>query len=108
MARREPRCAKCTHDSPGVVSVDVSSKEIGSGGASGFVIDENGYIVINQRVLAGTDSVSVRFFSGPREEAKVVGEDPSTDIVVIKVDAPKETLKPLTFEDSDAVGVGPR
>jgi S1-C subfamily serine protease len=36
----------------------------------------------------------------------VVGEDPSTDIAVLKVDAPQETLKPLTLGDSDAVAVG--
>jgi S1-C subfamily serine protease len=95
-----------TRDGPGVVSVDVSSREIGPGGASGFVIDENGHVVTNQHVVADADSVSVRFSSGAREEAEVVGEDPSTDIAVLRVNAPEEALKPLTLGDSDAVGVG--
>jgi S1-C subfamily serine protease len=95
-----------TRDGPGVVSVDVGSREIGSGGASGFVIDESGYIVTNQHVVAGADSVSVRFTSGARETAEVVGEDPSTDTAVIKVEAPEGILKPLTLGDSDAIGVG--
>ncbi len=95
-----------TRDGPGVVTVDVSSQSIGPGGGSGFVIDESGYVVTNQHVLEGADSVSVRFSSGARERAEVVGEDASTDIAVIKVDAPRETLKPLTLGDSDSIGVG--
>ncbi len=95
-----------TRDAPGVVTVDVGSREIGPGGGSGFVIDENGYIVTNQHVVAGADRVSVRFASGARETAKVVGEDPSTDTAVIKVEAPEGILKPLTLGDSDAIGVG--
>jgi S1-C subfamily serine protease len=70
------------------------------------VIDESGYIVTNQHVVAGADSVSVRFASGARERAEVVGEDPSTDTAVLKVNASEETLKPLTLGDSDTVQVG--
>jgi S1-C subfamily serine protease len=95
-----------TRDGPGVVTVDVSSQSEGPGGGSGFVIDDRGYVVTNQHVVEGADSVSVRFSSGAREEADVVGEDPSTDVAVLKVDAPEETLKPLTLGDSDSVGVG--
>ena len=86
--------------------MDVSSESIGPGGGSGFVIDERGYIVTNQHVVEGSDSVSVRFSSGAREEAEVVGEDPSTDVAVLRVEAPEETLVPLTLGDSDSVGVG--
>ncbi len=93
-------------DGPGVVSVDVASSEIGPGGGSGFVLDESGYIVTNQHVVEGADAVSVKFASGAREEAEIVGEDPSTDVAVIKVDAPEEILEPLTLGDSDSVGVG--
>jgi S1-C subfamily serine protease len=95
-----------TRDGPGVVTVDVGSKKIGPGGGSGFVIAEDGYVVTNQHVVEGADNVSVRFASGAREKAEVVGEDPSTDIAVLKVDAPEEALKPLTLGDSDTVGVG--
>lgn len=95
-----------TNDGPGVVTVDVGSEEMGPGGGSGFAIADNGYVVTNQHVVEGANNVSVRFASGARGKAKVVGEDPSTDIAVIKVDAPEETLKPLTLGDSDSVGVG--
>ena len=95
-----------TRDGPGVVTVDVSSQSEGPGEGSGFVLDDRGHIATNQHVVEGADSVSVRFSSGAREEADVVGEDPSTDVAVLKIDAPEETLKPLTLGDSNSVGVG--
>jgi S1-C subfamily serine protease len=95
-----------TRDGPGVITVDVSSQSIGPAGGSGFVIDERGYVVTNQHVVEGADTVSVRFSSGARQEAEVVGEDPSTDVAVLSVNAPEETLQPLTLGDSDSVGVG--
>ena len=95
-----------TRDGPGVVSVDVRSESIGPGGGSGFVIDERGYVVTNQHVVEGADSVSLRFSSGARQVAEVVGEDASTDVAVLKVEVPEETLVPLTLGDSDSVGVG--
>ncbi|QIN79754.1 trypsin-like serine protease [Rubrobacter marinus] len=93
-------------DGPGVVTVEVASREVGPGGGSGFVIDKQGHVVTNQHVVDGADSVSVAFASGARERARVVGEDPSTDVAVLQVDAPEETLKPLTLGDSEALGVG--
>ena len=95
-----------TRTGPGVVSVDVASSELGPGGGSGFVIDEQGHIVTNQHVVGGAENVSVRFASGIREDAEVVGEDPSTDVAIIKVDAPEAVLEPLTLGDSGSVGVG--
>src|SRR5918994_2093016 len=95
-----------TQSGPGVVSVDVASSENGPAGGSGFVLDEQGYIVTNQHVVEGAEEISVRFASGVREEAEVVGEDPSTDVAVIKVDASEDVLEPLTLGDSRSVGVG--
>jgi S1-C subfamily serine protease len=93
-------------DGPGVVSVDVSSQENGPGGGSGFVLDEGGHIVTNQHVVEGAEEISVRFASGVRRPAELVGEDPSTDVAVIQVDAPESLLRPLTLGDSGALGVG--
>src|SRR5215212_3440646 len=91
---------------PGVVSVDVASSESGPSGGSGFVLDEQGHIVTNQHVVEGAEEISVRFASGVREEAEIVGEDASTDVALIKVDAPEGLLKPLTLGDSSSVEVG--
>ena len=92
---------------PGVVSVDVAAtSELGPSGGSGFVVDEAGHIVTNQHVVGDAEEISVRFAGGERREAEVVGEDPSTDVAVIQVDAPESSLRPLTLGDSDSVEVG--
>ncbi len=91
---------------PGVVSVDVASADLGPGGGSGFVLDEGGYIVTNQHVLEGAEGISVRFPNGERMQAEIVGEDASTDVAVLKVDAPDGMLSPLMLGDSDEVEVG--
>jgi S1-C subfamily serine protease len=96
-----------TRDAPGVVSVDVAAtSDLGPGGGSGFVVDDAGHIVTNQHVVEAAEDISVRFANGDRREAEVVGEDPSTDVAIIQVDAPKGSLQPLTLGDSDSVGVG--
>jgi putative serine protease PepD len=73
---------------------------------SGFVIDNDGHIVTNQHVVDGATSITVTFSDGKTASAKVVGTDPSSDVGVIKVDAPQSELHPLTFADSNGVEVG--
>src|SRR3954452_23633989 len=73
---------------------------------SGFVIDSDGHVATNQHVVDGATSITVTFADGKTASAKVVGTDPSTDVAVIKVDAPKSELHPLTFADSNSVEVG--
>ena len=90
---------------PGVVSVDVAS-DIGPAGGSGFVLDDNGHIITNQHVVEGANEVTVRFAGGARRDARIVGEDPSTDVAVLEVDASKDALMPLTLGDSDSLEVG--
>ena len=96
-----------THDGRGVVSVDVAAtSDAGPAGGSGFVVDEAGHIVTNQHVVEGAEEISVSFADGVRREAEIVGQDPSTDVALIQVDAPRKALKPLTLGDSNSVGVG--
>jgi putative serine protease PepD len=73
---------------------------------SGFVIDKSGHIATNQHVVDGATSIQVTFADGKTASAKVVGTDPSTDVAVIKVDAPASELHPLQFADSNQVQVG--
>jgi S1-C subfamily serine protease len=96
-----------TRDGRGVVSVDVAAtSDAGPAGGSGFVVDEAGHIVTNQHVVEGAKEISVRFADGVRREAEVVGQDPSTDVALIQVDAPRKALKPLTLGDSNSLVVG--
>jgi putative serine protease PepD len=73
---------------------------------SGFVIDGDGHIATNQHVVDGANKITVTFADGTKASAKVVGTDSSTDVAVIKVDAPKSELHPLQFADSNGVLVG--
>ncbi len=73
---------------------------------SGFVVKEDGHILTNHHVIAQADAVFVRFTGEQREyPAEVVGNDPNTDLAVLKID-PDHTLWPLPFGDSDAIEVG--
>ena len=97
-----------------VVEITVSSSQANPFGGqeqqqaqgSGFVYDSDGHIVTNDHVVDGATSVSVRFWNGDTYKATVVGADPSTDLAVIKVDAPESVLHPLEVADSSRVQVG--
>jgi len=97
---------------PGVVEITVttgSSSPFGGSSqaqGSGFVYDSDGHIVTNDHVVDGATSVSVRLANGARYPATVVGTDPSTDLAVIKIDAPASQLHPLTVADSSTLVVG--
>jgi putative serine protease PepD len=104
-------------DGPGVVELTVSSSgdpsgnPFGGGGGStaqgsGFVYDKAGHIVTNAHVVEGASSVEVRFSNGKTYTATVVGTDASTDLAVLKVDAPASQLHPLALADSSSVKVG--
>jgi putative serine protease PepD len=73
---------------------------------SGFVVDSKGDIVTNEHVVDGAKSVSIRFWNGDTYKATVVGSDKSTDLAVVKVDAPSSILHPLTVGDSSVLQVG--
>src|SRR6266536_134411 len=98
----------------GVVEITVtsssSSTPLGGGDqraqGSGFVYDSKGHVVTNEHVVDGANSVSVRFWNGDSYPATVVGSDASTDLAVIKVDAPESILKPLRLGDSSKLLVG--
>ena len=73
---------------------------------SGWVYDSDGHIVTNQHVVANANSLSVHFWDGATYPATVVGTDRSTDLAVIKVDAPSSLLYPLKVGNSEALEVG--
>jgi putative serine protease PepD len=73
---------------------------------SGFVYDSDGHVVTNNHVVDGASSITVRFQDGSQYKATVVGSDPSSDLAVVKVDAPASKLHPLSLGDSGALQVG--
>jgi len=73
---------------------------------SGFVYDREGDIVTNQHVVDGARSISVRLWNGSTYPAELVGTDRSTDLAVVRVNAPASALEPLRLGDSSEVDVG--
>jgi len=81
----------------------------GSGTAtgSGFLIDKEGHMVTNEHVVSGADTVSVTLGeSDASYDAEVIGTDPSTDLALLKIDAPSDVMTPLAIGDSDKAKVG--
>ena len=72
---------------------------------SGFVISAEGYIVTNNHVVEGADTITVLFRDGAEKLAEVVGRDPKTDLALIKVEA-DDSVVPAPLGDSDKIRVG--
>lgn len=79
-----------------------------TGEGSGFVIDEQGYIVTNRHVVSDASSVVVQFNDGLLAPAEIVGMDRDTDLAVLKVDPNGLNLQPVTFGSIDELHVGDR
>ena len=71
---------------------------------SGVVISPDGYIVTNNHVVETADQIEVAFEDGRKTIAKLVGNDPETDLAVIKVDLPD--LPAVTLGHIEEVKVG--
>jgi S1-C subfamily serine protease len=100
---------------PGVLQVTSTSVDAGDpffgpqarvSLGSGFVIDEDGYIVTNYHVIESARQIEVNFSGDDRVRATIVGVDPSTDLALLKINAQARALTPLPLGDSDAVRVG--
>ena len=71
---------------------------------SGVIVSQDGYILTNNHVVEGSETVHVELPDDRSFSAKVVGTDPATDLAVLKIEA--KSLPTLEFGDSDAVKVG--
>jgi S1-C subfamily serine protease len=105
-------------DGPGVVFIRADivqrtsspfgfpEEQRGEATGSGLVIDEQGDILTNAHVVEGARKIRVSFDDDKTVDAKLVGQDPSNDVALLKVDTSKSELHPLTLGDSKKVKVG--
>jgi len=109
-------------DGPGVAFIQAQTKPqpssllnpFGGGGGgtatgSGFVIDHEGHILTNAHVVEGATKIQVTLGHADSSQpvtAQVVGKDPSTDVALLKVDAPADELHPLQLGNSGDMHVG--
>jgi S1-C subfamily serine protease len=76
------------------------------GAGSGFIIDAKGYILTNNHVVEGAQSIEVVLGDQSRYSAKVVGADPRNDVALIKIEPKTKPLVALPLGDSSTIQVG--
>ncbi len=76
------------------------------GSGSGSILNKEGLVLTNYHVIEGAREIRVTLFDGESYEADLVGQDPVNDIAVLRIDAPADSLYPVSLGDSSKLKVG--
>ncbi|HEU0184764.1 MAG TPA: trypsin-like peptidase domain-containing protein [Blastocatellia bacterium] len=102
--------------SPSVVNIEIrrrlddrragrdGERQEARGSGSGFIFTPDGFILTNSHVAHAADAIEVTVADGRKYEAQLVGDDPDTDLAVIRINAPN--LAPAALGESQKIKVG--
>jgi S1-C subfamily serine protease len=94
--------------SKGVVKIDILTTQNGKiaqgGMGSGFIFSSDGYVLTNSHVVQGAAKILLTLHDGAEEEATIIGDDPDTDLALLKTYAHGYT--PVALGDSEALKIG--